>query len=439
MVAKQVDPHQPVLVMAERKVETIVLYLGVLYAGCFYLPVDPETPTQRVQDIVDFYQPKTTLCCDYIKKADKIDEKQLASIRDKMTATDPFCILFTSGSTGNPKGILMQHLGMITMLDTVSRTRGMRNDEIIANQLLICYADSCRDIYMTIFLGATMIIVPNEIVKRPKDLLKLIDVKKVTTIDWASTLLEGCVTEGAIAETQPKHLRQVVSLGSIASWHSLHEWARLCPKAQVIIDYGLSEIFPVSYYYIDKKRNESGTPLIGKPLEHVRMFLLDQNKKPVRDGEVGELYIISPALAAGYFKNPTRTAESFIQNPLQSDHHEIAYRTKDLASRRPDGNFQFHGRCDRHVKYRAFLVELDDIERVAKTCKGVDIASCQFDAGKELLWLFYSGKAELKDLATHLRGQLPPHMLPRKFLHMDKMPMTSTGKVDGKKLEAMMK
>ena len=169
---------------------------------------------------------------------------------------------------------------------------------------------------------------------------------------------------------------------------------------------------------------------IGEPYDNYSVFLLCEDGTAAPKGEIGEICVSGPILALGYYNDPERTKQAFIQNPLNSSYREIIYKTGDLALVREDGLLEFHGRKDRQIKHLGHRVELDEIEDAAKSMAGVHDCAALYNFEKEQLLLCYTGESEPKEISVYLRKKIPGFMVPRKIYKLDELPRLANGKTD---------
>ena len=169
---------------------------------------------------------------------------------------------------------------------------------------------------------------------------------------------------------------------------------------------------------------------IGKPYENYGILLLNEDDTPTAPGEIGEICVKGPVLALGYYGDAERTAQAFIQNPLNPNYRELIYKTGDLGRWMEDGNLAFHGRKDRQIKHMGHRIELGELEKTASEVEGVSQCCAMYNKDKELLYLFYTGEATSKEIVLHFRAVLPAFMVPRKLIRMDELPRLPNGKLD---------
>ena len=188
---------------------------------------------------------------------------------------------------------------------------------------------------------------------------------------------------------------------------------------------------------VSEKVDEDTVLPIGKPYENYGILLLDENNQAVAPGEQGEICVRGPVLALGYYGDAQRTAETFIQNPLNPNYRELIYRTGDLGRFGEDGNLYFHGRKDRQIKHMGHRIELGEIETAACKIDGVSECCALYYKEKELLYLFYTGEATSKEIVLHFRSTLPAFMVPRKLIKLETLPRLPNGKLDMQTMKSM--
>ena len=237
---------------------------------------------------------------------------------------------------------------------------------------------------------------------------------------------------GAFECSVPQHLRKVCFSGSVMPCSCLRQWQLALPQARFVNQYGPTEATAsCTYYVVPGLVADTDVLPIGKPYPHYEVFLLSEQNEAVPDGEIGEICVKGPILALGYYNSREKTAESFLQNPLNHAYDERIYKTGDLGHFAPDGNLMFHGRKDRQVKHLGHRVELGEIDLAAAKVSGVEEACALYDQEHEQIWLFYTGADVTKrDIAVALRADLPGFMVPRKIEQLDAMPRLDNGKTD---------
>lgn len=453
-----VSPRTPVAVMSSRKVYTPVAFLGAVYAGCFYAPMDASQPEARLKDILSVLEPAVMiadrenietarnlgyegqiLCIEELFEHD-INEDKLNKIADASCADDPLYIIFTSGSTGKPKGVITSMESLMCYISAYIEVMGIDDSDMLGNQSPLDYIAAVRDIYIPIFTGASMFIIPKQCFIMPAELFKALNEHKVTSVGWSVSVFTIAVKVGAFAGGKPEYLRKICFSGSVMPCSTLKIWQENLPEAKFVNQYGPTECTAsCTYYEVKDKVGDDDVLPIGTPYRNYRVFLLNEDNTPTPQGEQGEICVSGPILALGYYNNRELTEKSFIQNPLNKAYNERIYKTGDYGVLREDGILEFKGRKDRQIKHLGHRVELSEIENAALRLDTMEEACSMYLKEKELIYLFYTGTAEVKETAKYFRGVLPGFMVPRKLIKLDEMPHLSNGKINMQALKELMK
>lgn len=456
VLVKKVEPRKPIIVISGRNVYTPTIFLGVVYAGCFYAPLDTTAPISRLNKIIENTKPALIISdeenlefakglaynCELLVAEDlvktEIDQVSLDKVREQATENDPLYIIFTSGSSGVPKGVQTAHISLITYINAYSKVMGIDENDRFGNQSPLDYIAAIRDIYLPLKFGATTFIIPKKYFSIPKDLFDVLNERKITAFGWSVSALTLPTKLGAFEHTKPEYLKKVCFSGSVMPCSTLRVWQEQLPDTLFVNQYGPTEATAsCTYYVVNEKVEDSDVLPIGKAYDGYEIFLLNEDNTETKEGEIGEICVRGKAVTMGYYNDPDRTAQVYVQNPL-SDEEEIIYKTGDLGHIREDGNLMFHGRKDRQIKHLGHRVELGEIEEAVKVIETVEECAALYKAEKELIYLFYSGDATAKEIATELRRVLPGFMVPRKFEKLDTMPHLPNGKIDMQKLKKIL-
>ena len=449
---------EPVVIFMEKSVRTILSYLAVLYGGGFYIPVDADLPLPRIQSIVSLVGPrliltdhKTTPIAAELSKASTIydvqDVESAAGAHGETDRwktccdTDAMYVIFTSGSTGAPKGVVTTHRAVIDYIDAFAAVASIGPDDVFGNQAPLDYVAAIRDVYLPLKTGASTVLIPKKLFSMPAKLFDFLDEHAITTLCWVVSALCIPVKMDAFSYSVPKYVRKVIFTGAVMPARYLAMWQKALPDAFYMNHYGPTEITAsCTYHIVDHPVADTEVIPIGKPYHNTEIILLDEaGRRITAAGEKGELCVRGTGLAAGYFKDPAKTAEVFTQNPAHSLYTDIIYHTGDIGSRDDDGVLWFHGRSDSQIKHMGHRIELGEIEHAAKTMPGIGECCCFYQAERELLYLFY----ETTDVApaqvsAYLRTLLPAFMIPRRLIAMEHFPLRFNGKIDMQALKAQM-
>lgn len=447
---------EPVVVFMEKSPVAINAFFGVLYGGCYYVPLDVEMPAFRIEMILEQLKPRAVICdaatkpllADYGFSGNAylfdemiqtpVNDAALTAIRTKQLDIDPIYIVFTSGSTGVPKGILACHRSVIDYIENLSETLGFDEDTVFGNQTPL-YFDAClKELYPTLKFGATTYLVPKQYFSLPIKLVEYLNEHKINTICWVVSALTMISALGTFKTVKPETLRTIAFGSEVFPVKQYRLWKEVLPNASFTNLYGPTEATGMScYYHVTRDFEETEAIPIGKPFRNTGIILLDENNKEAEFGEPGEICIRGTCLTMGYFGQPDKTAEVFTQNPLQTRFPELIYRTGDIAHYNADGDLVFVSRKDYQIKHMGHRIELGEIEINCGLYDGIEAVGCIYDKVKGKIVLFYTGAVEKPEIAAYLKERLPRYMQPNTIRKLDEMPHTPNGKLDRKALKAI--
>ena len=453
-LANYVPPRSPVPVFMEKRVETIYAFLGAVYAGCFYVLLDPKLPSERLKQILQTLQSEVlVLHPDYEKQFKALEYERnvvnilealqeeedavlLEAIREQRLDIDPLYAIFTSGSTGIPKGVLVSHRSVIDFMEEFVDIFGITDKDVIGNQAPLDFDVSVKDIYSTLKTGATMQIIPKKMFSFPTKLLDYLDEREITTLIWAVSALCIVTTLKGLEYKVPQKVNKIIFSGEVMPIKHLNEWKKYLPDALYANVYGPTEITCNCTYYIVDREFQPGESLpIGQPFSNEKVFLLDEGNQLVREaGKKGEICVSGTALSLGYYRNPEQTKKVFVQNPLNEKYLERIYRTGDMAYYGHDGYLYFASRKDFQIKHMGHRIELGEIELAMEMAEGIRRACCTYDEPENKIIAFYEGEAEKRQIVRALGKKLPAYMIPNVWVKMDRLPITKNGKIDRKKM-----
>lgn len=450
-LARKTKTGNPVAVLGEKSVQTITVFFACVYAGCFYVPLNPLHPTQRREQILQTLGSPLILVqkecrnllpdsAGNIYEFDEIssvcNNSALEEIKTAHTDINPLYVMFTSGSTGTPKGIAVSHRSVIDFTEEFTGLFDIGENDVIGNQAPFDFDVSVKDVYATIKTGATMQIISKKKFSVPTALMDYLIERNVTTLIWAVSALCILSTFHVFQYKIPVKINKVLFSGEVMPVKHLNEWKKHLPAARFVNLYGPTEITcNCTYYPIAQGEFTESVLPIGKPFPNERVFLLDENNSLITDkNKAGEICVSGTALSLGYYNNKTETEKAFVQNPLNDAYLEKIYKTGDLAYYDTDGYLCFIGRKDFQVKHMGHRIELSEIESAMIKTKNVLRALCIYDEAKSKIWAFYQGSADHSELLASLRSLLPAYMVPHKCVQIAEFDLTENGKIDRKKL-----
>ncbi len=448
--------HESIIVYMRKSVQMITAFFGVIASGCFYVPIDEELPEARVKLIHECCEARLIICDEYtIEKARDIfpnvvsvlysemiisetDLNMLSRVRSDALDIDPIYIVFTSGSTGSPKGVVACHRSVIDYVEQLSDVLRFSKESVFGNQSPL-YFDAClKEIYPTIKFGATTYIVPRQLFMFPVRLIEYLNKNKINTICWVSSALTMISSLGAFETVKPEFIRTVAFGSEVFPVKQLNVWRKALPMASFTNLYGPTECTGMScYYHVDREFLEDEPIPIGRPFRNTEIILLGENGKPVTDGEVGEIYIRGTCVTHGYYDSISRTNQVFVQNPLNNKYNEIIYRTGDMAYKNDYGELVFVSRRDHQIKHMGHRIELEEIEASVNCQEGVRYCACIYSNDTDRIVLYYFGDIKEADLIEYLKVVLPRYMIPNAVFKTENMLFTQNGKIDRKGFENM--
>ncbi len=448
---------KPVVVFMKKSPAEVAAFFGVVAGGDFYVPIDEEMPAGRIQLILDNVQSPLILCdretletartfrigegeLALFEEASRcgIDDAALEEIRDRAIDTDPIYIVFTSGSTGIPKGVAACHRSVIDYIERLSEILNFDEDTVFGNQSPL-YFDAClKELYPTLKFGATTYLIPRELFSVPVKLVEYLNTYGINTICWVVSALTMISAFGTFDTVKPRFLRTVAFGSEVFPIRQFRIWREALPGAAFTNLYGPTECTGMCCYYrVEREFGEDEAIPIGRPFPNREVLLLTPEGKLAGEGQEGEICVRGTALTLGYYNDPARTAESFVQNPLNTAYPERIYRTGDIGRYNEAGELVFVSRKDYQIKHMGHRIELGEIEVNVDMLPDIRMAACIYDAGKSKIVLYYVGDATEKELAAVLKTKLPRYMLPNRIFRLDAMPFTANGKIDRVTLKNM--
>lgn len=436
---------RPIAVCIDKSCDTIVAFMAVAYSGNFYTVIDSTMPEKRVERIFETLEPAIVISDSdrvfnsidviNIKKFDfnnDVMESDVLKVRDATCDGDLLYTLFTSGSTGIPKGVTITHRSVVDYIDWVVDEFNFTQDDVLGNQAPFFFDNSILDIYTSIKSGATLNIIPHKLFIKPVALLEYIDKSKINTIFWVPSALILVANLRALKKVDlSNRLKRILFCGEVMPVKQLNEWMKYVPDAVYANLYGPTEIADACTFYIVNRKFEDGDSIpIGKPIPNTDIIVLNENNELVKGEEIGELCVRGVSLSLGYYNNKEKTSEVFVQNPLNDKYIEYIYRTGDLVKYNEYGELMYIARKDFQIKHSGHRIELGEIESATTALDGVERCCCVYDERKQKIILIIQGDISKECVLSGLNDALPEYMIPARIEYKDSMPLNANGKVD---------
>jgi len=439
----------PVAVYMNKSPDNAVGFFGSVYAGKFYTVIDPEMPKDRMMSILNTLKPCAIICdrahkdnLDSIDTGIKyfvyedivntgIDNSFINSIREKSIDTDPLYVLFTSGSTGVPKGTVVNHKSVMAYSEWVCETFDINEDTVFGNQTPFYFSMSVLDLFSTLRAGATLDIIPKVYFTFPIKLAEYLNSRKINTIYWVPSALCVVANLKLLDYVKLEHLKKILFAGEVMPTKQLNYWIAHMEDRYFANLYGPTEVTDIcTYYEVDRKFADDESLPIGKHCNNCGVFLLKEDNTEAKNGEVGELCVRGSFLASGYYNNPDKTNEVFVQNPLNTHYPELVYKTGDLVRMNERGEYIYVGRKDFQIKHMGYRIELGEIETAVSAVEKLNSCVCVFDAPADKIVLIYEGRVSENDILESIKDKLPQYMYPDVYVKVKSMPHNANGKID---------
>ncbi|TWB10729.1 amino acid adenylation domain-containing protein [Nitrospirillum amazonense] len=442
--AAGLTPDGIVALLLPRGLELLTMMVAVLRAGGAWLPLDPAHPPARWAQVIG--QAKAILVrdpaipCDLpsLAPADLLDRAAEGAL--PMAAPDGrqlAYVLFTSGSTGAPKGVMVSRDGMLNNMLAKVGPLGLGEGDVIAQTAPACFDISVWQTLMAPLLGAVVEIIPDAVVKDPDALLDRLRTAAVTVFEPVPSLMRALVeSDGVGAGAIPlRALRWVLPTGEALGANDARAWFAAYPDVPLMNAYGPAECADDVAFHALHHAPEPGTVIpIGRPTANADLRVLDNDLSPTPVGAVGEIVVGGVGVGRGYSGDPRRTAAAFVPDPDGPPGARV-YRTGDLGRWTADGLLEWAGRKDFQVKLRGFRIEPGEVEAVLERHPGVRRAAV-VARGDRLVayWQATGNEITSDDLARHAAAHLPPYMVPAQWIPMTAWPLNANGKLDRKAL-----
>lgn len=473
LVGEGIKRGDRVGVFLHKSMESPLAVYGIMKAGAAYVPLDPGAPVSRLRrtiehcgirclithaqkerDILDLLDAGTSLEC--IIGLDGVDRRGVRSLGwDSLEAApgdrapdpgvmeqDLAYIMYTSGSTGIPKGIMHTHASGLSYARMAAQTYGITHEDRLSNHSPLHFDMSTLDYFSGPVCGAATVIIPEAYTKLPASLSSLIEDERLTIWYSVPFALIQLLLRGLLEQRDLSALRWILFGGEPFPPKHLHALRRLWPQARFSNVYGPAEVNQCTHYHIPNDDPGSDAPVpIGRVWPNAEGLVVNELDQAVVRGESGELLIRAPTMMRGYWDQPELNERAFYRRPVAGGVSDVFYRTGDLVQESDDGNLMFLGRKDRQIKTRGYRVELDEIESVLATHERVEEAAAYAVVGSEdtdsieAAVILKPGQDDSVDALRHHCAQiLPWYAVPESVLLLESFPRTTSGKIDRRAL-----
>lgn len=462
----------------DKSLESVVGIYGILRAGAAYVPLDPRAPTRRlafiardcgirvlltgieksgqwsellqhgapVESIVVLNarvaDPDSVTTVPTVLTAGDVDAQQTAAPTVEMIDQDLAYILYTSGSTGSPKGVMLSHLNALAFVLWVVETFDVGSDDRLSNHAPLHFDLSVLDLYAATAAGATVVLVPPELSVFPVQIRDFIKDRAITIWYSVPSILSMLTLRGGLEPGDLPGLRTLFFAGEIFPTKYLRELMRLLPHTAFVNLYGPTETNVCTWYAVTPIGKARTEPIpIGRAIGGVEVFAVTEDGREAMPGEVGELLVRGNTVMHGYWGDPDRTQGSLVPDPRGTGLRDPAYRTGDLVKQDENGDYLLLGRRDHQIKSRGYRVELGEIESAIYAHP--DVVECAVLAVPDRLVtnrieavIVARNGLTAGDLVRLCGERVPHYMVPERFAFVESLPKTSTGKVDRQALSA---
>lgn len=448
----------PIAVFLPKTAFTIIVDLAIIKSANFYTNLDEKSPPERLEKLLGNVSPKLIvtfqklmpklvaagvetrdiLCLDELDLASLSINNEILDSRQKLLIdTDPLCLINTSGSTGVPKSVILNHRSTIDFIDWCLDNFSFDLSDSIGSLSPLYFDIYTLEIFIAFKTGATIFLIPEQTAAFPAQLVQYLSEHKISFIFWVPTIMVNIANLDLLSKFDLSHLRRIFFAGEVFPTKPLNIWRKSLPETQFVNLYGPIEItVDCTYFIVDREFADDAPIPIGKPCANSDVFILTDENELAPPGQIGELCVRGSSLALGYYNNPEQTALSFVQNPLNKAYPEIIYRTGDLVHANQHGEIMFDGRKDFQIKHHGYRIELAEIENAVQALQEILNACVLYHKEEKAIILIFEAKNELtsKQLRTSLQSRLPKYMLPTVFVEVKEMPRNPNGKIDRQKL-----
>lgn len=451
-----VDQDTPVGVLLERSIELIISIVAIWKSGGVYVPIETEYPSDRIKEMTDGAKIQLVISKEqynFLLKDEltiinldqfNYDNYPNSNLNHSILPSSLAYIIFTSGSTSTPKGVMIEHSGMMNHLFIMIDYFDLSSESRIAQNASHCFDISIWQLVCSLLVGATTVIYSKDVVLDPLLFLKKVNDDGITILEVVPTFL-NTILEFSEVNSDVKYplekLQYLLPTGEAVKPSLIRKWFQIYPNIPITNAYGPAEASDDTNFYLMTKppSKEMRNVPVGKPLKNIKVYIVDQNLDLCPIGVYGEICISGISVGRGYVNNLLKTQESFTQDPFNTKQNTRLYKTGDIGRWLEDGNIEFVGRRDFQVKVNGFRIELEEIESrlvqfpAIKEAVVMDLPSSE---NSKILVAYYTSTTEIEtqELRNFLLAKLPSYMVPSLYVHLQVMPLNNSGKIDRKSL-----
>lgn len=452
IITKNKIRNQVIGVFIPKSIQCVVADLAITYSGNAYMNLDVKSPLTRIEGILNHVKPAIVITSVALYPTlqgintdveviiiDSIENDIIKATPSEpgwrdLIDTDPYCVINTSGSTGIPKGVVLNHKSFIDFTEWSVETMGFSDDEIMGSLSPSIFDIFSFELCMLMAKASTLVILPESMAAFPAKLLDIMNQTRVSFIFWVPTIMVNIANMDLFSKINLETLRMIWFAGEVFPTKQFNYWKRHLSSARFVNLYGPIEItLDCTYFIVDRDLSDDEPIPIGFPCRNTDVLILNENDNLAGPSEEGELCVRGTSLAMGYYNNPERTAAAFVQNPLNKSYPEIIYRTGDIVYRNERGEIIFKGRKDSMIKHLGYRIELGEIEHVLiNTLKLVKNACVVYNKIKKEITVFYESDIALSghELRIKLSSVLPKYAIPTAYFQMDELPRNPNGKIN---------
>ncbi len=442
-----------VAVYLPKSVSSIVADIAISLSSNFYMNLDIKSPQARISGILNTNKPALIISdAESILKLDDsnkgidciniddlqpdvfVEKEKLKKNLDHLIDTDPLCIINTSGSTGVPKGVILNHRSFIDFTEWAIETLEIGKEEIIGSLSPLVFDIYSFELCMLMSRGSTIVLIPESQSAFPVNILKQMQELTVSFIFWVPTIMVNIANMDLLSKIPLQALKTVWFAGEVFPTKQFNYWRRNLVRTKFVNLYGPIEITLDCTYFIVNRDLQDDEPIpIGFPCRNTGILILNDENKIAAKNELGELCVRGSSLAMGYYNNPEKTSYAFVQNPLNNSYPEIIYKTGDMVFINEHNEIIFKGRKDSLVKHLGYRIELGEIEHVIiNTLKLVKNGCVVYNISKKEITLFYEEEnvIPVSELRAKIGTIFPKYMIPGEYIRMDELPRNTNGKID---------